>query len=153
MHMDPVCFAYYIIWPWCVLFATSLAILSVQTKWKICRYIHRLSLLKSLFALKIKITTTYRSQLENCYIQVYVISLGTYQVYKAYLGSFNFVNIYLLLSTESTNLGGGRGLRRASDVAYYFLNVDLFVEHIIKSITSKMYYMVLNTVSSSSVLI
>ena len=28
---------------------------------------------------------------------------------------------------------------------YYFLNVDLFVEHIIKINASKMYYMVLNT--------
>ena len=46
---------------------------------------------------------------------------------------------HLPISTECTNLGGG--LRPASIL---FLNVDLFVEHIIKNNASKMYYMVLS---------
>ena len=40
---------------------------------------------------------------------------------------------HLPISTESTNLGGDQ-------LAYYFLNVYLFVEHIIKMNASKMYY-------------
>ena len=50
---------------------------------------------------------------------------------------------HLPISTESTNLGGGRGAEY--ELAYYFLNVDLCVEHIININASKMYYMVLNT--------
>ena len=50
---------------------------------------------------------------------------------------------HLPISTESTNLGGGRA--PWAKLAYYFLNVDLFVEHTIKINACKMYYMVLNT--------
>ena len=75
--------------------------------------------------------TCYRVNVGN------IINLTCHPRHNLYEGVVHNCQ-HLPISTESTNLGGGRGLRRASVL---FLNVDLhvFVEHIRQINASKMY--------------